>query len=342
MSQDEKSINKSKSKSFNAANLTLVVSIVLLAMKFAAFKLTGSQAVFSDAMESIVNVLAAVSLIILIRIAAKPADEDHPYGHGKAEFFSSAFEGGLITFAALLIVAEAIGALIRGNTLQQLETGLLIVVGAAIVNLLLGLFLIRRGRALKSLALEASGQHVLSDFWTSAGAVTALVVVHFTGWIWLDATVALLLGFYLGRTGLILLKQSTEALMDAESTSLLRHILELFTRHRTPGIIRIHHTRVMRSGRYHHIDAHVVVPEFWDVNHAHIETGSFEQKIIQDYEYEGEIHFHVDPCRQAYCRACDYPQCPVRQEEFKEKILFTIEELRSPWEPEEFKGNRIT
>jgi cation diffusion facilitator family transporter len=326
-----------KQQRLTAATISLFVAVLILALKFWAYHVTGSQAVFSDAMESIVNVIAALSLISLLKIASKPADEDHPYGHGKAEFFSSAFEGGLITFAAFLIVAQAVGALISGNTLLQLEVGIIIVLGAGVANLLLGLYLVSVGKRLKSLALVASGKHVISDFWTSAGTVVALVLVHLTGWVWLDATAALLLGGYLGRTGFQLLRESTEALMDAENTTLLRHILELFSRHRTPGIIRIHYTRVIRSGRYHHIDAHVVVPEFWEVQKAHEETNTFEQSVIQDYEYDGEIHFHVDPCRRAYCRACDLPSCPVRQEPFREKIQFTIEELRSPVEPEAFK-----
>ncbi|HEX4922539.1 MAG TPA: cation diffusion facilitator family transporter [Bdellovibrionales bacterium] len=320
-----------------AANLALAASVVLLGLKFWAYKLTGSQAVFSDAMESIVNVIAALSLLILLRIAGKPADEDHPYGHGKAEYFSSAFEGGLITFAALMIVIEAADALIYGSRLRELEFGLLIIAAAGAANLALGWYLLRLGRKIHSLALQASGKHILSDFWTTAGVLAALGVVHFTGILWLDPLAALIVGLLLGKTGLSLLKDSAGALMDAEDMSLLRRILELFTRHRSPGIIRIHHTRVIRSGNYHHIDSHVVVPEFWDVTRAHEETDEFEHKFIRDYEFDGEIHFHVDPCRRAYCRACDYPNCPVRREPFKEKILFTIEELRSPIEPEEFK-----
>lgn len=326
-----------RNKRLFAANLALAVAIILLGLKFWAFKLTGSQAVFSDAMESIVNVVAALSLLILLRVAAKPADEDHPYGHGKAEYFSSAFEGGLITFAALMIVVEAVGALVSGGQLRELESGLFIVAGAGAANLALGWYLLRLGRKLGSLAIQASGLHILSDFWTSAGVLAALVAVHLTGVLWLDPLAALVVGLLLGRTGFSLLKESTGALMDAEDMSLLRRILELFTRHRSPGIIRIHHTRVIRSGSYHHIDAHVVVPEFWDVMRAHEETDEFERKFIHDYEYDGEIHFHVDPCRRAYCRACDYPNCPVRREPFKEKILFTIEELRSPIEPDQFK-----
>lgn len=330
-----------KDKRLLAANLALVAAITLLALKFWAYKLTGSQAVFSDAMESIVNVVAALSLIILLRIASKPADQDHPYGHGKAEFFSSAFEGGLITFAAILIVVEAVGALIYGNSVQELDYGMLIIVGAGAANLLLGHYLRTVGKRLKSAALVASGDHVISDFWTSTGVIVALVLVKITGLLWIDSATALALGLYLGRTGLGLLKESTEALMDAENTTLLRHILSLFSRHRTPGIIRIHYTRVIRSGHFHHIDAHVVVPEFWEVKQSHDETGAFEKSFIEDYEYDGEIHFHVDPCRRAYCRACDYPNCPIRQEPFKEKIQFTIDELRSPIEPEEFREKKL-
>jgi cation diffusion facilitator family transporter len=325
-----------KHKRQSAATIALLAAIILLVVKFWAFKMTGSQAVFSDAMESIVNVLAAISLLLLLRIASKPADEDHPYGHGKAEFFSSAFEGGLITFASVLIIYESLSTFINGHTVKDLEAGLLVVLAAGLANMALGFYLLRRGKKLKSLALEASGRHVMSDFWTSVGVVVSLGLVKMTGWIWLDSVVAFALGTLLAYTGLKLLIQSTKVLMDAEDLPLLRHILSLFSEHRRPGIIRVHYTRVIRSGHYHHIDAHVVVPEFWSVETSHKETDVFEKSFLKDYEYDGEIHFHVDPCRRAYCRACDYPNCPVRQEAFKQKIEFTLEELRSPTEPAEF------
>jgi len=316
--------------------LTLIVGSLVLGIKFWAYQITGSQAVFSDALESIINVITALTLLMTLIIASKPADEDHPYGHGKVEYFSAAFEGGLISFAAVLIFIEAGRALFQGKTLSHLTQGQNIILVATVLNLLMGLYLRWLGKKKKSLALQASGQHLLSDVWTSVAVIAALFFVGFTGQTWIDPVFAILAAIYLAWSGIDLLLKSTSGLMDAEDEGVLEHVRDLFMKNIVPGIIRIHYTRVMRSGSYHHIDSHVVVPEFWDVKKAHDFTDDFERSFLSDYEFDGEIHFHVDPCHKAYCRVCDLQNCPIRQEPFQERIPFTLEELKSPLEPEEF------
>lgn len=325
------------SRRSQAAVISLLVSVVLLAIKFWAYFITHSQAIFSDAMESIVNVIAAILALLIVRFAAQPADRDHPYGHGKAEFFSQAFEGGLIAFAAILIASEAVQALYRGEVLSRLDAGLYLVAVAGSINLALGLFLKHRGRKYRSVALVASGEHILSDVVTTAGVLVGLALVWITGWTWLDPLAALLVGIHLLWVGFRLVRHSFVNLMDAEDEVLLKHLQEVFTSERDDGIIHIHHLRIMRSGRYHHIDAHVVVPEFWDVGRAHEGTQGFESRVINRYHYEGEIHFHVDPCRQAYCRYCSQSSCPVRREDFRETRPLKLEELLDPEEPSEFQ-----
>ena len=164
-----------------AGLVSLVVSVLLLAAKYQAYRMTGSTAILSDALESIVNVVAAVFAIGGIVFAGRPADRNHPYGHGKIEFFSAAFEGGLISFAAVVILYEAVRGLFYGVEVRDLSAGFLIVLGAGLVNLALGWFLVRIGRRHQSLALVADGQHVLSDFWTSAGIVVGLLLLRLTG-----------------------------------------------------------------------------------------------------------------------------------------------------------------
>ena len=326
----------------NAVALSLAVSIVLMVVKFWAHNMTESQAIFSDAVESIVNVLAAMVALWVIWYSAKPADEDHPYGHGKIEFFSAAFEGGLITFASLAICVEATKALIRGETLTHLNEGLVLVAAAGIGNLLLGLYLSKRGKALSSVALKASAAHVISDFWTSAGVIGGLFVVQLTGWLWADSVTALLVGLWLGFTGFRLVASAIGGLMDQEDPKLLETLADVFRKSTKPGIIQIHHVRVIRSGWYHHIDAHLVMPEFWDVKRVHEVVNAFERSVIQNYEYGGEMNYHVDPCRRAYCRFCDVADCPIRQESFEEAMPVRLEHLRSPVEPAEFRKRRKT
>ena len=169
-----------------AGLISLVVSVVLLAAKFEAYRRTGSTAVLSDALESIVNVAAALFAIGSIAFAGRPADRNHPYGHGKVEFFAAAFEGGLIAFAAILVVYQALQALITGVELRALEQGLVIVAGAGIANALLGGYLVHTGRKYHSLTLVADGKHVFSDSVTSAGILLGLLCVRLTGLTWLD------------------------------------------------------------------------------------------------------------------------------------------------------------
>jgi cation diffusion facilitator family transporter len=299
--------------------------------------MTESKAVLSDALESIVNVVAAIVTLIVIKISIKPADKDHPYGHGKAEYFSMAFEGGFITFAGLVICLESARALVMGHSLRHLENGIYIVLFCGLANGILGFYLKQSGKKLNSMALVASGQHILTDFLTSVGVAVGLFLVNVTGKIWIDPAIAILFASYLLYTGFTIVRQSFGGLMDAEDVKIINEIAKLFEKYKTPGIIRIHHTRVMRSGNYHHIDAHVVLPEYWDITKAHNETDKFESKVITEYHTDGEIHFHLDPCRRFYCRACEMSDCKIRVEPFQKRIPFTLEELVSPTEPEDFR-----
>ncbi len=316
--------------------ISLVVSIVLLVVKFAAFNLTHSQSIYSDAVESIVNVVAAGMALLVIWYSAKPKDEDHPYGHGKIEFFSAAFEGGLIAFASLLIISEAIQAWWHGQAPSRLKEGLLLVAGAGLANLALGLFLVSRGKKFQSVALRASGTHVISDFYTSAGVILGLILVKLTGANWIDQAAAVIVGGWLGWNGFGLVKESIGGLMDREDPEALRSLAQVFSERAQAGIIQIHHVRMIRSGWYHHIDAHVVIPENWDVKRVHEAINAFEKAVIKRYDYGGEMNFHVDPCRRAYCRVCDVRDCPIRQEPFAERIVFDVAQIRSPVEPQEF------
>jgi len=317
--------------------VSLAVSILLLVVKFFAYYLTNSQAILSDALESIVNVAAATLALFIIHISTKPADRDHPYGHGKAEYFSSVFEGALISFAAMMIFIESIDAILRGRQIMRIDLGLVLIIGAGVANALLGFYLVRLGKRNHSVALVASGRHVLSDFYTSVAVILGLLLVRITGIEWLDPASALVVGCVLAWTGFQLVRESVHALMDAEDVELITELGRHFTAVRKPGIIRIHHTRVIRSGAFHHIDAHVVVPEFWNVATAHAETNAFESDVLERYSHAGEIHFHIDPCRRAYCHACDVGECPLRREPFQKVIPFTFEELTSPTEPEELQ-----
>ena len=323
-----------------ASYLSLIVGGSLLGFKFWAYRVTGSDAVFADAVESIVNVVAAGLAIAVVAIAAKPADREHPYGHGKIEYFSAAFEGGLIAFASVLIWIEAVHSLLRAESPTNLGFGLVVTVGTGAANCLLGWYLTYAGRKAQSVALIASGQHVLSDFYSSAVVALGLVAAHLTGWPWVDPLAAIALGGFLGWTGLRIVRGSVGGLLDEEDLESLREFARIVSVDRPEGIIQIHHVRAIRSGRYHHIDAHVVVPEVWDVAEAHRRTEAFEARLMQGYPHDGELHLHVDPCRRAYCRHCDVRECPIRRFPFESKLRLSFEELTSPEEPVSYRPVR--
>jgi cation diffusion facilitator family transporter len=316
-----------------AGALSLVVSVLLLAAKYQGYRLTGSTAILSDALESIVNVVAAVFAIGALLFAGRPADRNHPYGHGKMEFLSAAFEGGLIAFAALVIGYEVIQSLTEGVALRALDAGLAIVLGAGLANLALGAYLLRTGRRYDSLALVADGRHVLADFYTSAGIVVGLLLVRVTGLAWLDPLVAAVVALNLLWTGGRLIRQATAGLLDEEDPALLDRVLKALEPHLGQGVIRVHHLRAIRAGRFHHIDAHLVVPEFWPVDRAHELTEDVAERLMKELGIEGDMTLHTDPCHRAYCAMCDLDACPVRREAFRGRPPLTLDEAVRPDRP---------
>ncbi len=317
-----------------AALVSLVAGSVLLGVKFLAWHWTGSTAVLSDALESIVNVVAAVFALGAIAFAGRPADANHPYGHGKMEFFTAVFEGGLVAFAAVMILYEAVRALVRGPEVHSLDLGLWMILGAGGANAALGTWLVREGRRTHSPALMADGQHVLSDFWTSAGVAVGLVLVWATGAQWLDPVVALVVGALLCWAGVRLVRRAAGGLLDEEDPELLEELASLFARSEVEGVIEVHEARAIRSGPYTHVDAHVVVPEFWTVDRAHDAAERLERSVLGSWGREGEIVFHVDPCRRAYCARCPLADCAVRAEPFAGRPPVTRESIVGPpWSP---------
>jgi cation diffusion facilitator family transporter len=314
----------------NAGLTSLVVGGILLAAKFFAYRLTGSTAVLSDALESIVNVVAALFALGGLVFAGRPADRSHPYGHGKIEFFSAAFEGGLIAFAAVMIIYQAALSFIYGVELHSLDIGLTIILGAGLANLALGTFLVRTGRRHQSLTLVADGKHVLSDFWTSIGIVAGLLLVRLTGIVWFDPLVAAIVGVNLAFTGMRLVRHAAGGLLDEEDSGLLQRLIKSMNAHMVPGVIRVHNLRAIRSGRFTHIDAHLVVPELWPVKQAHDAADAFEREVIQACSIEGEIVFHMDPCRRFYCAQCEIGDCPIRLAPFVGRPELTVEEVVRP------------
>lgn len=308
------------------ALLSIGAGICVLGLKYLAFVLSGSVALKSDAIESIVNVVAAVFALGAVIFAGRPADKEHPYGHGKIEHFSAAFEGGLISLAAAFILLEAARGLIYGVELKDLGRGLLVNLAAGGLNGMLGWLLLTQGRKKRSKALEADGHHILSDFWTTMGIAAGLLAVKLTGLRWLDPFMALVVGLLLARTGFRLVKESSQALLDMEDPDVLRKVLAAMNGVRSWDIIAVHEMRTFRSGRYTHVDVHIVVPEFYPVRQAHDLCEAFGEKALEAAAIEGEVHTHVDPCGRLYCARCPAKACAIRLAPQSVETAFVLEE----------------
>jgi cation diffusion facilitator family transporter len=296
----------------NAAAASVVVSLVLLAVKFAAYHLTGSAAIFSDALESIVNVIASMVAGYSLFLAHQPADAQHPYGHGKVEFLSAGFEGGMILLAAAVIAWRAIEEMIEGPRVHEVSIGLALILLAGLVNGAVGLLLLRSGRRHGSATLVADGQHLLTDALTSAAVLLALALMWIRpSWTWVDPIAALLVAAYIAQVALRLISHSAAGLMDRQDVQdekLLREILDAHvgvdgTAPREPRICSYHKLRHRHSGRYHWIDFHIMVPASWTIQRGHEVASAIEYEIEQALG-EGNATAHVEPCGEAACDSC--------------------------------------
>ena len=292
--------------------ISFLVGVALMGIKFFAYFMTHSSAVLSDALESIINVVASAFATYSVWMAAKPPDPEHPYGHGKIEYFSAGFEGALIVCAALGIFYSGVRHLLNPHPLPHLELGILLLIGASIVNLLLGVALLRTGKRTDSITLIADGQHILSDVYTSAAVVIGLLLVHWTGWLWMDGAIACLVGINILVAGGRLVFQSYARLMDASDPELLERIAAHLETQRRPVWLDIHQLRAWRAGALIHIDLHLVLPDQLSLEQAHDEAQVLETMLSDYFHGNASVLVHMDPCSVQDCTACHQDPCEER------------------------------
>jgi cation diffusion facilitator family transporter len=294
-----------------AAGVALGIGVVLTGVKFFGYYVTGSSAIFSDAMESIVNLAAGGFALYSLAVAHRPADDSHPYGHGKVEFLSAGFEGGMILVAGGVALVKAVDALLKGGTgleLGNLTLGLLLMASAFFANGGLGLYLIRTGKRQGSVTLEADGHHLLSDAWTSLATIVALLAVRLTGWTWADPVVAIIVSIYIAWVGVQLLRRAEAGLTDRQDKDDADLLDRILTAHlpaggREPQICSYHKVRHRHAGRVHWVEFHVRVPADWDVRRGHEVATAIEEEIEQAIG-EGNATAHVEPCSGQTCGRC--------------------------------------
>jgi cation diffusion facilitator family transporter len=305
----------------------LLVTVGVMAVKFATYFLTGSTAVLSDALESIINVITGAFMLISVIISSRPADKSHPYGHGKIESFSAGLEGGLILLAAIIIFIEAVPRFFDPIPPQRLGIGILMLLGAGLVNLILGGYLLRFGRKHHSDALMADGHHLLTDFYTSAGVILGLLAVRFTGWYWLDPLVACLVAANILIPGLRLVRKSIRSLMNEADPEVLQRVAVALGQIKSPAWLAPHDLRVIRSGKYYHIDLHIHLPHYWTLSQAHEVEKEVAAALLEAIGTEGDVMIHLDPCMPSKCGNCSLESCPERLHPFIEGDQITVEKV---------------
>lgn len=281
-----------------AMNVSLIVGVLMLGAKWVAYMITGSVAIFSDAAESVVHIVAVGFAWRALRIMHRPPDADHHFGHEKVGFMSAGVEGGLIVLAAGVIVWTAIEKLLSGVTLEQVGLGSAITAGAGAVNALLGWYLVRTGRREHSLVITANGKHILTDAWTSAGAVIGLLLATSTGWLFLDPILAIVFGLNIVREGYKLVLASVNGLMDKtnpELEALARSIIVTFT---TQHGLDFHRLRLRESGPRVHVDFHLIFPDATSVSDAHALATDLEDLISTAMPKHAEVISHIEPTTQ--------------------------------------------
>lgn len=304
------------------------VSIILLAVKFIAYYFTHSVAILTDALESIVNVAAGFIGLYSLYIAAKPRDKDHPYGHGKAEFISAAVEGTLIGVAGTIILYEAVQHLIHPVVLKEIDTGIWLVGGTAIVNYIMGYLCVRTGKKNNSVALEASGKHLQSDTYSTLGIIAGLILLFITGRYWIDSAVAIFFGFFIIYTGYKIIRQSIAGIMDEADEKLLGKMVEVLNRNRKENWIDLHNLRVIKYGSILHLDCHLTVPWYLNVHQAHSEVDALSKLVKKEFGESVEMFVHSDGCMPFQCTICDKRDCQARQNNFMKQISWKLENIR--------------
>ena len=261
------------------AVVSIVAALATILLKTAAYAITGSVGLLSDALESLVNLAAAVVALIALSAAARPEDEEHRYGHSKAEYFSSGFEGGLILLAAAGIIYTSVRRLLEPQPIEQVGVGLAISTAASFINLGVARVLFRAGRRYHSITLEADAHHLMSDVWTSAGVVVGVGAAALTGWHRLDPIIAIAVALNIVRTGVDILRRSLLGLLDtALPDELQRKISDILARHTTAGV-RFHALRTRQAGAWRFIDFHVLVPGHWSVQRGHDLLERLEEEV---------------------------------------------------------------
>lgn len=307
--------------------IVVAVAVLLFAIKIFAYFITHSVSVLTDALESVANVGAGFIGLYSLYISAQPKDQNHPYGHGKAEFLSAGVEGSLIIIAGLFIIYKSVYSLLYPQPLHQLDQGMILIAGTAVINFLVGYISVRRGKKNNSLALIASGKHLQSDTYSTLGIIAGLILIYFTNLLWLDSAIALLFAFIIIVTGYKIIRSSIAGIMDEADLGLLKKMVELLDKNRQENWVDLHNLRVIKYGGQLHVDCHLTVPWYLNVHEAHAEIDKLGSLIKHEFGNTIELFVHSDGCLYFQCNICSKHDCHVRQKPFEQRVPWSTKNL---------------
>jgi cation diffusion facilitator family transporter len=305
--------------------LAVIAGSLLMVIKFVAYWITNSNALLSDALESIINVSAGLFGLYALYFAHLPKDQNHPYGHGKIEFVSAAFEGGLIFVAGFGIIMKGAYHIIYPQEIKEMGTGIIMAGAAGAINYILAVLLEKKATKNHSMVLMAGSKHLISDAISSLALILGAIAVWITGWVILDNLLAAVFGGVILWTGYGLLKKSFAGILDEADYELIADLVAKLDKHRLPEWIDIHNLRVIKYGSMLHIDCHMTVPWYYTVEEAHGVLDKLEKKVHEINTQSVELFIHMDPCQEFSCAICTMQECPQRKNALVRRITWSLE-----------------
>jgi cation diffusion facilitator family transporter len=315
-------------ENFKVQKIITSFIVGLFIIKLIAWYYTNSVSILTDSLDYTINVIAGFIGLYSLYLSSKPRDVNHPYGHGKAEFLSATVEGTLMLVSGFIIIYEAIDGLKNPHQLNQLDFGILLVTISGIINYLAGFYAIKTGKKNNSISLIATGKHMQTDTYSTLGIVIGLLLIQFTNYFWIDGLVAFVFAIITMVSGYKILRKSIAGIMDEADTELLVNVVSLCQRERRENWIDLHNLRIIKYGSVLHLDCHLTIPWYFNINEGHEEVKLLEDKVRGKYGETVELFIHTDGCLDFSCKVCS-KKCEVRQHDFVKKIDWTVENISS-------------
>lgn len=296
-------------------------------VKAYTFYITSSNAVLSDALESLVNIASGTFALVSLKIASRPSDKNHPYGHGKVEFISGFIEGTLIIIAGVMMIGKATYNIIVPNEVRELMLGILLTSITGFVNFAMGYKLKKQGQEKGSMIMISEGSHLMSDGYTSLALIVGIAVIWLSGFVILDNVISILFGVYVLYMGYKIFRKSIAGIMDEMDMNLVDEFIEELNVERKPDWIDVHNLRIIKFGRDVHIDCHLTLPWYYSLEESHEQVELFERVIKQKFEPQTEFFIHADPCIEDSCKLCLITDCLHRKQEFQNKVEWNVDNV---------------